>query len=147
VGSLACVPSFSHSVDIGKPPEAVFPWLLEQDKVPQWTGDLQRYEQQGPLAQGARVKQVLDMAGGLTLDLEITRYDPPRGAESRFSTNGVNVVTAYTLEPTGAGTRLTQTMDANASGLTARMLIPVVQGRLEKKVVQDLERLRGVLEG
>jgi carbon monoxide dehydrogenase subunit G len=141
------VPSFSHSVDIAKRPEDVFPWLLDQDKVPQWTGDLQSYELQGPLGQGARVKQVLDVAGGLTLDLEITRYDPPRGAESRFSTNGVNVVTAYILEPTGAGTRLTQTLDAKASGLTARMLIPVVQGRLEKKVVTDLERLRGVLGG
>ena len=25
------MPSFSHSVDIAKPPEDVFPWLLEQD--------------------------------------------------------------------------------------------------------------------
>jgi uncharacterized protein YndB with AHSA1/START domain len=141
------VPSFSHSVDIAQPPEDVFPWLLEADKVPRWTGDLRSYEVAGSLGQGAHVKQVLDVAGGLTLDLEITRYDPPRGAESRFSTNGVNVVTAYMLEPAGGGTRLTQTLDAKASGLTARMLIPVVQGRLEKKVVSDLDRLRGVLGG
>jgi uncharacterized protein YndB with AHSA1/START domain len=134
-------------VDIAKPPEDVFPWLLEEDKVPQWTGDLQRYEVSGPLGTGARLKQVLNVAGGLTLDLELRRYDPPRGAESAFSTNGVNVVTTYALEPAGGGTRLTQTLDAKASGLTARMLIPVVQGRLEKKVVEDLGRLRGVLEG
>jgi uncharacterized protein YndB with AHSA1/START domain len=134
-------------VDIARRPEDVFPWLLDEDKVPQWTGDLQRYEVSGPLGTGARVKQVLDVAGGLTLDLELTRYDPPRGAASTFSTNGVNVVTTYELEPTATGTRLTQTLDAKASGLTARMLIPVVQGRLEKKVVDDLGRLRGVLGG
>jgi Polyketide cyclase / dehydrase and lipid transport len=140
------MPFFSHSVDVSKPPADVFPWLLAEDKVPQWTGDLSRYEQQGPLAVGSHVRQVLTLAGGLTLDLEVTRYDPPRGAETRFSTNGVSVVSGYALEAAGAGTRLTQTLDAKAESFTARLLIPVVQGRLEQKIVTDLERLRGLLE-
>jgi carbon monoxide dehydrogenase subunit G len=141
------VPSFSHSVDISKPPEDVFPWLLEEDKVPQWTSDLDRYDVHGPLGEGARLVQTLSIAGGLKLDLELTRYDPPRGAESRFETNGIKLITAYELTPNGGGTTVTQTLDAKAGGITARMLIPVVQGRLEKKVVADLERLKGVVEG
>jgi carbon monoxide dehydrogenase subunit G len=141
------VPSFSHSVELSQPPEAVFPWLLEEDKVPQWTGDLQSYSVDGPLARGTHVRQTLSLAGGLRLDLEITSYDPPRGAETRFETNGVKVTSTYVLERNGGGTKLTQTLDAKAGGLTARMLIPVVQGRLEKKLTEDLERLRGVLGG
>jgi len=141
------VPTFSHSIELSHPPDQVFPWLLEEDKVPQWTGDLDRYEQNGTLGPGAHVKQVLSLAGGLTLDLEVTEYSPPRSAETRFSTNGVDVVSGYVVEPAGAGSRLTQTLDAKARSLGARMLIPVVQGRLEKKIVEDLERLRGVLEG
>jgi carbon monoxide dehydrogenase subunit G len=141
------VPSFSHSIDIFRPPEAVFPWLLEEDKVPRWTSDLDRYEVRGPLGVGGRAVQILSVAGGLTLDLLITRYEPPRGAESRFETNGVKLITGYELEPRGGGTRLTQTLDAKAGGITARMLIPVVQGRLEKKVTEDLARLKRVLEG
>ena len=82
-GSLGSVPSFSHSVDISQPPEEVFPWLLEEDKVPQWTSDLERYDVDGPLGDGTRVVQTLSVAGGLKLDMEITRYDPPRGAETR----------------------------------------------------------------
>ena len=39
------VASFSYSVEIPLPPAEVFPWLLEEDKVPQWTGNLERYEQ------------------------------------------------------------------------------------------------------
>ena len=140
------MPSFSHSIEVSRPPEEVFPWLLEEDKVPQWTSDLQRYEQQGPLRQGARVRQTLTVAGGITLDMEITRYDPPSGAETRFETNGVDVVSAYALERHDGRTRLTQTLDAKAGSFTARMLIPVVQGRLEKKLTEDLERLREVLE-
>jgi uncharacterized protein YndB with AHSA1/START domain len=140
------VPSFSHSVDVSRPPTEVFPWLLEEDKVPRWTGDLEGYEVAGPLGAGAHAVQRLSLAGGLVLRMEITSYDPPRGASTAFETNGVRVTSAYVLEPSGTGTRLTQTLDAKASGLTARMLIPIVQGRLEGKLKTDLDRLREVLE-
>ena len=139
------MPSFSHSVELSQPPEAVFPWLLEEDKVPQWTSDLQSYSVEGPLGPGAKVRQMLSVAGGLKLTMDVVAYDPPRGAETRFETNGVKVTSAYVLEANGGGTRLTQTLEAKAGGLTGRMLIPVVQGRLEKKLTEDLERLRGVL--
>jgi carbon monoxide dehydrogenase subunit G len=142
------VPSFSHSVELSQPPETVFPWLLEEDKVPQWTSDLQSYSVEGPLGPGAKVRQTLDVAGGLKLTMDVVGYDPPRGAETRFETNGVKVTSDYTLSAAGGGgTLLTQTLEAKAGGLTARMLIPVVQGRLEKKLTQDLERLREVLGG
>jgi uncharacterized protein YndB with AHSA1/START domain len=142
------VPSFSHSVELAQPPEAVFPWLLEQDKVPQWTSDLSRYEADSPLRTGAHVKQVLKLGSSeLVLDLELTRYEPPRTLESRTETNGIKLTITYDVEPAGAGAQLTQTVDAKASSLTARMLIPVVAGRLEKKVSTDLERLRGLLGG
>jgi len=139
------VPSFSHSVELSQPPEAVFPWLLEEDKVPQWTSDLQSYSVEGQLGEGATVRQTLAVAGGLRLTMQIARYDPPRGAETRFETNGVKVTSEYILEASGTGSRLTQTLEAKAGGLTGRMLIPVVQGRLEQKLTADLERLRGVL--
>ena len=48
VPSTAPIPpvaSFSHTVEIPRPPAEVFPWLLEEDKVPQWTGNLETYEQ------------------------------------------------------------------------------------------------------
>jgi carbon monoxide dehydrogenase subunit G len=141
------VPSFSHSVELSQPPEAVFPWLLEEDKVPQWTSDLQSYSVEGPLGPGAKVQQTLDVAGGLKLTMDIVGYEPPRTAQTRFETNGVKVESSYLVEPSGSGSRLTQTLEAKAGGLTGRMLIPVVQGRLEKKLTADLERLRGVLAG
>jgi carbon monoxide dehydrogenase subunit G len=140
------VPSFSHSIELAQPPEAVFPWLLEEDKVPRWTSDLARYEQDSPLRRGAHVKQVLRIGGSeIVLDLELTRYEPPRSIEARTSTSGVNITMTYALAANGAGTRLTQSVEGKASSLSARMLMPVVQGRLEKKVGGDLERLRGVL--
>ena len=137
--------SFSHTVEIPRPPAEVFPWLLEEDKVPQWTGNLRalRAARRGALGTGSRVRQVLEVSGRrIDVELEITAYEPPTGAETRFSTNGIEVVNAYALEAAGAGTRLTQSVDAKPSGLTARMLVPVIQPRLEEKLTQDLERLR-----
>jgi carbon monoxide dehydrogenase subunit G len=144
------VARFSHSVEIPRPPAEVFPWLLEEDKVPVWTGSLESYERldDGPLGRGSRVRQVLDVSGRrIDVELEVTSYDPPNGAETRFSTNGIEVVNAYELAASGAGTTLTQSVDAKPNGLTARMLVPIVQPRLEEKLTQDLERLRTELSG
>jgi carbon monoxide dehydrogenase subunit G len=144
------VAKFSHTVEIARPPAEVFPWLLEVDKVPRWTGHLETYERldDGALGRGSRVRQVLDVSGRrIDVELEITSYDPPSAAETRFSTNGIEVVNAYALEAAGAGTRLTQSVDAKPSGLAARMLVPIVQPRLEEKLTQDLDRLRDELSG
>lgn len=138
--------SFSHSVTLPLPPAEVFPWLFEEDKVPQWTTRLEAYEVRGALGDGTRIRQVLTVSGSpVELDLEITRYDPPAAADSRFSMSGVDVEITYALGPDGAGSRLTQTLEAKASGFKARMLVPMVQPRLESKLKEDLERLREVL--
>jgi uncharacterized protein YndB with AHSA1/START domain len=143
------VARFEHTVEVPRPPEEVFPWLLEQDKVPRWTGHLERYEQlDGALGAGSRVRQVLEISGRtIDVELEITRYEPPAAAETRFETNGIKVVSTYALRPNGAGTRLTQSLEAKAGGFTAKMLLPVVQPRLEQKLTEDLERLREVISG
>lgn len=142
--------SFSHSVAIPRPPADVFPWLLDEDKVPRWTGHLERYERVdgGPLGPGSKVRQVLDVSGRtIDVTLEVTGYEPPTGAQTRFNTNGIEVVNSYALEAAGGGTRLTQSVEARPSGFSARMLVPVVQPRLEQKLTEDLERLREQLSG
>jgi carbon monoxide dehydrogenase subunit G len=142
------MPTFSHSIDVPKSPAEVFPWLLEADKVSQWTSDLSAYEPAGPLADGTEIRQVISIGGShITLNMTLDRYEPPTAAVVSFSTNGVDVTNTYAVEANGNGSRVTQGLDAKASSFTARMLIPVIQGRLEKKVTDDLERLREVLGG
>jgi uncharacterized membrane protein len=144
------VASFAHTVEIARPPAEVFPWLLEADKVPRWTGHLERYERldDGPIRPGSRMRQVLEVSGRrIDVELDVTAYEPPSGAQTRFSTNGIEVVSSYALEAAGAGTRLTQSIEAKPSGLSARMLVPLVQPRLEQKLTEDLERLKEELGG
>jgi uncharacterized protein YndB with AHSA1/START domain len=141
---------FSQSIEVGRPPEDVFPWLLEQDKVPRWMSHVDEYRQlsDGPLSEGSRLHQTIELSGSrVSFELEVLRYEPPSAAEARFETNGVEVVNLYALETSGVGTRLTMSMDAKPTKLSARMLIPVVQPRLERKLTEDLERLRALLDG
>ena len=140
--------SFSHTVTVAKPPAEVFPWLLDEDKVPQWTSRMKTYDVQGggAIARGTRIRQVLTVGGNdLDIEMEITGYDPPRSAESRFSTNGIDVETTYALREAGGGTELTQTLEGKSNGFKARLLLPVVQPKLETKLTEDLERLRELL--
>jgi uncharacterized protein YndB with AHSA1/START domain len=141
------VASFSHTVTVPKPPAEVFPWLLEEDKVPRWTSRLKAYDvRDGSIRRGARIRQVLVVGGqDLDIEMEITGYDPPHSAASRFSTNGMDVETTYRLRAGGGGTELTQTLEGKANGFKARLLVPVVQPKLEGKLTEDLERLRELL--
>jgi uncharacterized protein YndB with AHSA1/START domain len=140
------VASFRHTVTVPRPPDEVFPWLFEEDKVPQWTGSLDDYAVLEPLGAGGRIRQTIEVSGHkVDVEMEITRYDPPNGAESRFAMSGLDVVTTYSLTANGGGTELTQTLEGNASGFKARMLVPVVQPKLEKKLTEDLDRLRNLL--
>jgi hypothetical protein len=100
----------------------------------------------GTLGPGARIRQLLTLSGQqLDLELEIVRYEPPAFAESRFTTNGLEVVITYALRDAGGGTELTQSLEGKASSFKARMLVPVVQPKLEGKLTEDLERLRELL--
>ena len=139
--------SFSHTVTIPKPAAEVFPWLLDEDKVPRWTSRLKSYDvQDGAIGRGTRIHQVLTVGGSdLDIELEITAYDPPDSADSRFSTNGIDVETTYRLREEGGGTELTQTLEGKANGFKARLLLPVVQPKLEAKLKEDLESLRELL--
>lgn len=137
--------SFRHSVRLPVTPEEAFPWLLGEDEVPRWTGSLEAYEVlgSGGIDVGTRIRQVLTVSGHrLEIELHVTRFEPPGFAESRFETNGLEVVTTYTLSPDGDGSELTQTLDGKATSFKARMLMPVVQPKLERKLAEDLERLR-----
>ena len=140
--------SFRHTISLARAPEEVFPWLYEEDRVPRWTGDLETYEivGDGALGRGSRVRQVLTVSGQrLVLELELTRYEPPRHADSRFAISGVDVEITYALSATAGGCELTQTLEGKASSFKARMLLPVVQPRLERKLTEDLERLGELL--
>jgi uncharacterized protein YndB with AHSA1/START domain len=135
-----------RSVEIPRPPAEVFPWLFEEDKVPQWTTGLEHYERldSGPLGQGARFRQQLEVSGQrFTVEMEVFEYHPPTSAASSFEIRGVDVVTRYALADGGGGaTNLTQGVEASGGGIKGRLFIPMIQPHLERKLEADLAALK-----
>jgi carbon monoxide dehydrogenase subunit G len=137
--------STERSVEIPRAPAEVFPWLFEEDKVPQWTTGLEHYERldAGPLDRGARFQQKLEVSGQrFTVEMEVFEYDPPSRAASSFQIRGVDVVARYSLTGDGATTQLTQSIEASGGGIKGRLFIPMIQPHLERKLEADLAALK-----
>jgi uncharacterized protein YndB with AHSA1/START domain len=137
--------STERSVEIPRPPTDVFPWLFEEDKVPQWTTGLEHYQRldSGPLGQGARFQQKLEVSGQrFTVEMQVFEYHPPDRAASSFEIRGVDVVTRYALAGSGGSTRLTQSVEASGGGIKGRIFIPMIQPHLERKLEADLAALK-----
>jgi hypothetical protein len=96
--------------------------------------------------EGSKFRENLEVSGQkIDAELEITAFDPPHRAESRTEIRGIDVISTYELTPSGSGTRLTQTIEASGGGLKGRVLIPVIQPHLEKKLDADLAALASLL--
>jgi carbon monoxide dehydrogenase subunit G len=137
-------------VTIGKPPEDVFPWLIESDKVPQWMSGLELYEplEPGPLNVGSRIRQELVVSGyHLHLQLEVVELDAPRRAVLRFEGSGFKAANEYTVTEEGGGGRVSWVVSGDATSMKARLIAPMVQAKLQAKHDADLARLRALLEG
>ena len=138
----------SHAVTVPAPPERVFPWMLEVDKVPQWVDGVSAYEVVGggEPGLGARLRQTLTVSGfTMTAESEVVAHDAPRHTATESETNGMRVRIDYRVEPDGDGSRVTQSIALKPQGLKAKMIAPMVRGQMDAKLPADLERLRALL--
>jgi carbon monoxide dehydrogenase subunit G len=138
------------TVTIAKPPAAVFPWLLDEDKVPQWMSGLDRYEpfDRGPLHVGSRIRQELTVSGHqLRFELEVAELDAPSRAVLRFEGSGFKAANEYAVAEAAGGARVTWVISGDTTSFKAKLIAPMVQAKLQEKLDVDLARLRALLEG
>ena len=138
------------TVTVAKPPAEVFPWLIEADKVPRWMTGLQVYEplDPGPLRVGSRIRQELSVSGHeLRFELQVARLEPPRAAVLRFEGSGFKAANEYDVSETGAGSRVTWVISGDTTSFKARLIVPMVQAKLQEKLEADLARLQTLLAG
>ena len=138
------------SVAVAAPPADVFPWLVDADKVPRWQSGVQRYEpaDAGPLGVGSRIHEDLLVSGySLNLELEVDRLEPPHRADLRFEGSGFRAVNEYTVVEAPGGARVTWAIGGDATSFKARLIVPMVQSKLQEKLDGDLARLRDLLAG
>jgi carbon monoxide dehydrogenase subunit G len=138
------------TVTVDKPPAEVFPWLLDADKVPRWMTGLEVYDplDPGPLRVGSRIRQELSVSGHqLRFEMRVAELDPPRRAVLRFEGSGFKAANDYSVRDAGGDSRVTWVISGDATSFKARLIVPLVQAKLQEKLNTDLARLRALLAG
>jgi len=140
-----------HSIEIARPPEAVFAYVDQLDRHGEWQNDIvsSKLDTPGPVGVGTRATDTRKVPGGRTQDVtyEVTEHDPPRRAAFRGVNCPVRPVGSVTIEPAGDGrSKLTLELDRQGHGLLGMIFAPLARGQARKQVPQDQQRLKERLE-
>jgi uncharacterized protein YndB with AHSA1/START domain len=135
---------------IAAPPAAVFPWLLEPERIGRWVGGTLecRALDGAPLGQGGRIHHVVQQAGRrLEIDIVIVECEPPAHLVLDQAISGLfDMTMTQNLEERDGGTRLLTELAAELRSITARLAAPLVAPQVKAKLEEDLERLKGLVE-
>jgi uncharacterized membrane protein len=140
----------THSIEIARPPEAVFDYVNQLDRHSEWQADIvsSKLETPGPVGVGSRASDTRKTpVGTQTVTYEVTEHDPPRRAAFRGVDGPVRPLGSVTIEPVGeAGSRLTLELDLKGHGLLGLIVAPLARSQARKQVPQDQQRLKERLE-
>jgi uncharacterized protein YndB with AHSA1/START domain len=136
------------SIEIARPPEAVFAYIDDLSRHGEWQGQIQevKVETEGPTRVGSRAREKRQVPGGVReMTYEITEHEPPRRASFRGIDGPVRVVGTVTVSPVDGGSRLSLELDFEGHGL-GKLLLPLVRKQARKEVPQNQQRLKQRLE-
>jgi len=138
---------FSESADVRATMEATFAYITDQDRLAEWNDHVQWAEVvgSGRVQVGSELRQHRKRnKHEFDLFFEVTGHDPPRRHVVEGSVFGIDTIMAFTLQPEGAGTRVTMTANVQGRGLR-RLLAPVVTSEMRRSTVAALAALRAHL--
>ena len=126
--------TFERTVEIGRPPESVFPWIEEPERQKLWMKGLEenRLVDGGTTRAGARIKmRIKEGRRRSEYDGEITAYDRPRHLALRFwggaFPKGVEMHVDYRLENLAGRTRLHYVGWCELKGFWMRLFGPLMK--------------------
>ena len=138
---------YESAVEINRPPEVVFPYLVEREKQALWSDVPMRPLTEGPLETGSRFEVTFGKGPlGATLGLELTAVEPGRRMAWKSFSGPIDWQGEYVVEPSGAGaSRLSQKGTLIFRGLW-RLLEPLVGAEIRSGEVKELDRLKAAAE-
>ena len=142
------MPRATGTISIARPPDAVFAYLLDGEKCPQWRSgvlDIKRVSGDGGV--GTRYAQGVHgpMGRRIAADYEVTVCEPNQRVEFQTLAGPARPHGRYDLAAEDGGTRLTFSLDAELGGIKQLLMGSAVQRTMESEV-KALDRLKTVLE-
>lgn len=135
---------FRAEVQIGRPPDHVFPFLIDPRKLVLWIGglvDSKPLTEGGPRRGAKSIETVEENGRRFEMSTEILQFEPDRELEARIHAEMGEVISRFRLTSVGDGTRLEQTMTARFTGVY-RLFGLLLRGPVQKKLAEDLARLK-----
>lgn len=135
---------FSEFADVRATMEATFAYITDQDRLAEWNEHVQWAEVVGGgrVQVGSKLRQHRKRnKREFDLFFEVTAHYPPRRHVVEGSVYGVDTIMTFTLQPEGAGTRVTMTANVQGRGLR-RLLAPVVTSEMRRSTVAALAALQ-----
>jgi uncharacterized protein YndB with AHSA1/START domain len=135
---------FTLTVDVDRPQNEVFAYLTNPDKLHEWQENALEVQLDGPMRQGAHIKEVRKGPGGKRVQslVEVAAYEPDRIFDLRILEGPAHVHGDHRLEPApGGGTRIHFTGHGELSGAMklARPLLPRLFRKSFAKLKANLE--------
>ena len=140
--------TITQRVTIDRPVAEVWEFLGNFENTPRWSrGVLEaRQTSDGPIGTGSTLQTVVTAFGRRrTADYLVTEYEPGHVFAFEVTSGPMTSRARYSVEPAGAGTRLTVSGEAAATG-ACKLLAPVLVRILARHSADDLANLKRVLE-
>ena len=140
--------TITQSVTVDRPVEEVWDFISNFENTTRWSrGVLEaRQTSDGPLGIGSTLQAVVRAFGRRrTADYLVTEYEPNRAFGFQVTSGPMTSRARYSVEPAGAGTRLTASGQAEATGLY-RLVAPLLVRTLKRHSQDDLTNVKRILE-
>ena len=139
---------FTHTMDVSKPPAAVYAYVSDFKNLPRWDPTILRVDQTTPepVGEGTRYLVVLSFLGSETaMDYAVKEFQPPARAVLVGLAASAVATDTITIEPTPTGSRLTWQAEI-ALSWPARILDPVLKLLFSRDVTKAMANLARELE-
>ena len=139
--------SYRSTVSIARPPDVVFPYLVEPEKQALWSDVPMRRLTDGPIATGSRMEVTFAMGPvKARVGLEMTAVEAGSRMGFRTFSGPIAWEGEYRLTPRpDGGTDLEQEGSLRFSGLW-RLIEPIAGGEIRSGEIKELEKIKTVVE-
>jgi len=142
-----------RSIEISAPPEKIWPFLIEPEKIMQWFTLLKKFEYTGEQRSGVGTPFYYEEKNGpmlMKLSYEVTEWVENEKLAFRMTSGPASTSRddqVWAIEATPSGSRFTCTEDFEMPwGFLGRMISALMGGMIGKRIQEILVNLKHVVE-
>jgi carbon monoxide dehydrogenase subunit G len=140
------VAHFDFTIDISRPPDEVFAFLTDVERLPEWQSSAVSATVDGDLRVGAVIgEQRRFMGRDLATTDEVTAYERPTRFEVKSRGGPVAYEIRHVLAAADGGTRLRIEVDVKVSTVMRIAAQPALKAA-ERELKDDFKRLKEMVE-